>query len=79
MKLQSLPLFLSGIFAAGLPLSTARAADLPRRFFSDDSFWNQPIAPDVAIDPRTERWVKLLETDPEILPPSLKLVPFCCQ
>lgn len=36
----------------------------PRRFFSDDSFWNQPIADNATVDPRTERWVKLLETEP---------------
>jgi hypothetical protein len=36
----------------------------PRRFFSDDSFWNQPIAPNAEVDPRTDRWVRLLETEP---------------
>ena len=52
--------------AALLALPTARASEtpVPRRFFSDDSFWNQPIGPDARIDPRTERWVKLLETEP---------------
>jgi hypothetical protein len=36
----------------------------PRRFFSGDSFWNQPIGPGAETDPRTGRWVKLLETEP---------------
>jgi len=34
----------------------------PRRFFSDDSFWNQVIPAGAEVDPRTDRWVKLLET-----------------
>lgn len=42
----------------------AGESQAPRRFFSDDSFWNQPIAPDAEVDPRTGRWVKLLETEP---------------
>lgn len=36
----------------------------PKRFFSDNSFWNQPIPADAEIDPRTEHWVKLLESEP---------------
>lgn len=47
--------------------SSAVAAEnspAPRRFFSPDSFWNQPIGAQAEIDPRTERWVKLLETEP---------------
>jgi len=50
-----------------LLVSTPAPADTtrpPRRFFSDDSFWNQPIAPNAEVDPRTERWVRLLETEP---------------
>lgn len=35
----------------------------PHRFFADDSFWNQPISSDPRVDPRTERWIKLLETE----------------
>ncbi|MEI6106283.1 MAG: hypothetical protein WCR49_04640 [Opitutae bacterium] len=45
-------------------LSAASTATPPRRFFSPDSFWNQPIPANAAIDPRTERWIKLLETEP---------------
>jgi hypothetical protein len=36
----------------------------PHRFFADDSFWNQPIPPGAQVDPRTGRWIKLLETEP---------------
>ena len=46
------------------PPARAGAPGAPRRFFSDDSFWNQPIAADAEVDPRTQRWVKLLETEP---------------
>jgi hypothetical protein len=35
-----------------------------QRFFSDASFWNQPIPENAVIDERTERWVKLWETEP---------------
>jgi hypothetical protein len=34
------------------------------RFFSDDSFWNQPIPPGAQVDGRTRRWIHLLETEP---------------
>ncbi len=36
----------------------------PRRFFSDSSFWNQPLAADARTHPRSEAWIKLLETEP---------------
>jgi uncharacterized sulfatase len=36
----------------------------PRRFFSADSFWNQPVPTNAAVDPRTPRWVRLLESEP---------------
>lgn len=52
------------ILLACSPLVGTLRAQAPRRFFSDDSFWNQPIAPNAPIDPRTGRWVKLLETEP---------------
>ena len=35
-----------------------------RRFFSADSFWNQPIPSDAVVDPRTPGWIKLLESEP---------------
>lgn len=53
---------------AAVTLSSAAApanpAAAPRRFFSADSFWNQPIPADAKVDSRTERWIKLLETEP---------------
>ncbi|HUV38079.1 MAG TPA: hypothetical protein VMY39_00620 [Planctomycetota bacterium] len=36
---------------------------MTRRFFSDDSFWNRPIAPDPAIDPRSAHFTALLSRD----------------
>ena len=47
-----------------LGLGAAQAAAPVHRFFADDSFWNQPIPANAEVDPRTERWVKLLETEP---------------
>ncbi len=51
-----------------LNLGAAETVSAPahafRRFFSDDSFWNQPIAPDAAVDPHTPRWIKLLASEP---------------
>ncbi len=35
-----------------------------KRFFSDSSFWNQPIPADPEIDPRSEYWIGLLKTEP---------------
>ena len=64
MKPRAILALLSGTLAASLPLSAEDKPNPPRRFFSDDSFWNQPIAPNAEIDPRTGQWVKLLETEP---------------
>ncbi len=38
-----------------------------QRFFSDTSFWNQPLPENPEIDPRNEGWIKLLETEPSKL------------
>ncbi|MCK5788374.1 MAG: hypothetical protein KAH32_05220, partial [Chlamydiia bacterium] len=35
-----------------------------KRFFSDDSFWNQPIAKDAKIDRQSDYWIGLLDRDP---------------
>lgn len=35
-----------------------------KRFFSPDSFWNQAIPAHAPVDPRTERWMRLLEGEP---------------
>src|ERR1700685_3915196 len=52
-----------GLLIAGLACAEDAPA-APRRFFSDDSFWNQPIAAGAETAPRTERWTRLLETEP---------------
>lgn len=48
----------------GREANSEAARQMPRRFFADDSFWNQPIPADAAIDPRTARWIRLLESEP---------------
>jgi hypothetical protein len=56
--------------AIALCALTGASADEPRvhpdghRFFADDSFWNQPIPADAEVDPRSARWIQLLETEP---------------
>ena len=35
-----------------------------KRFFSKESFWNQPIPKDAEIDPKSEQWIKMLEQEP---------------
>ena len=35
-----------------------------KRFFSEDSFWNQPIGKHPEIDPDSDKWIKILETEP---------------
>jgi hypothetical protein len=32
-----------------------------RRFFSDDSYWNQPIGPDASTDPKSDRMIELMD------------------
>ena len=44
-------------------LSDSNASE-SRRFFADDSFWNQPIAEHAQIHPRSDEWIRLLETEP---------------
>ena len=59
--------FAAGILLLAPSLSTgfgATPVEPPRRFFSADSFWNQPLPANAAVDPRTARWIKLLETEP---------------
>jgi hypothetical protein len=64
MKSQAALALIAGALVASPQLAAGGPAAAPRRFFSDDSFWNQPIAADAETDPRTERWTKLLETEP---------------
>lgn len=60
-RIPALPLLVA-LFITAAP---ALAADTtPRRFFADDSFWNQPIPADAETDPRTPGWIQLLETEP---------------
>jgi len=35
-----------------------------RRFFSEQSFWNQPIPKEAEIDPRSDKWIKMLKQEP---------------
>jgi hypothetical protein len=35
-----------------------------QRFFSNESFWNQPIPEDAEIDPRSDKWIRMLELEP---------------
>ncbi len=37
---------------------------IPRRFFSDESFWNQPIPSDAETDPDNGKWIAMLESEP---------------
>ena len=60
-RLSTLSLFVALIITSA-PTVVADAP--PRRFFGDDSFWNQPIPADAEVDPRTPRWIGLLETEP---------------
>lgn len=55
-------LLLSAILCTSL--SAGDAPVHPRRFFSDDSFWNQKIPDNPEIDPRSEEWIAILKTDP---------------
>jgi hypothetical protein len=44
-----------------------KAEELPqhsKRFFSENSFWNQPIEPDAEIDEKSPEWIGLLATEP---------------
>jgi hypothetical protein len=62
-------LFLSFIivfaFASSCKVTDKKSlSQTPRRFFSDDSFWNQPIPDNAETDPRSEKWISLLKTEP---------------
>jgi hypothetical protein len=62
----ALAAFLAGRSVADQPVAAPDDVrpKTARRFFSDDSFWNQPIPANAEIDPRTRRWVELLATEP---------------
>ncbi|MHB2007729.1 MAG: hypothetical protein ACYCOX_06735 [Acidobacteriaceae bacterium] len=42
--------------------------DRPKRFFSNDSFWNQTLPEHPEIDPRSNYWIHLMETDAQKSP-----------
>ena len=35
-----------------------------KRFFSEQSFWNQPILENAKIDPRSDQWIEMLKQEP---------------
>lgn len=37
-----------------------------KRFFSDESFWNQPITENPEIDPQSDKWIAYLELEPTV-------------
>ena len=39
-------------------------SDSPRRFFSDQSYWNQPIPKDAETDPENAKWIAMLKSEP---------------
>ncbi len=58
---MKLPLLFSALFLSPLVASEGQAV---RRFFSDESFWNQPIPAGAEIDRRSPEWIRLLESEP---------------
>ncbi len=44
--------------------NTVNEKETVQRFFSDDSFWNQPIGDNPEIDPSSDKWIKMLEQEP---------------
>lgn len=74
IKNQFFLLIITGIFLSAcdnnLPESSKTESDnaskreIVQRFFSDNSFWNQPIGDNPEIDPNNEKWIKMLEQEP---------------
>jgi hypothetical protein len=44
-------------------IAQAPHGDKPKRFFSDESFWNQPLPANPEIDPRSDYWIGLMKID----------------
>jgi hypothetical protein len=59
-----LPILMFAAVTTTAVSASPSATQPPRRFFAADSFWNQPIPANAAVDPRNERWLQLLETEP---------------
>lgn len=51
-------------FSILISCTTKTELQHPRRFFSDQSFWNQPIPHDAEIDPRSAQWIEMLKQEP---------------
>lgn len=49
--------------SADTPVNTSNQTGISR-FFSDSSFWNQPIGENPEIDPRSDHFIDLLKTEP---------------
>ncbi len=62
-RARTLPL---AVVAALSVASLARtsAKEPPRRFFSDSSFWNTPLATSPDVDPRSAEWIAMLAKEP---------------
>lgn len=52
------------LIVQGDDMACSHAAAKTRRFFSDTSFWNQPIPENPEIDPKSDYWLGLLKTEP---------------
>jgi len=49
---------------AGRPAPACAQNGQPRRFFSEASFWNQPVPRDARPDPRNDHFIALLRSEP---------------
>ena len=47
-----------------LSCSISQKTRAPKRVFSDESFWNQPIPTDAEIDERSDDWIEMLKQEP---------------
>ncbi len=57
-------IFLFAFLSILISCSTRTEIQPPRRFFSDQSFWNQPIPAHAEIDPRSAQWIEMLKQEP---------------
>jgi len=48
----------------GTTFAAEKKPDKPKKFFSDTSFWNQPIPDNPQIDPNSDHYIALLKTEP---------------
>ena len=61
--------FTTLLVAAALFLTAAHTTQFnngqdEKRFFADDSFWNQPISANAATDPQSDKWIDILKKEP---------------